>query len=459
MGKYLLIDFGASRIKSAVVDLGTGIISRKTSQPSVPPSENSGGSFVVPAAALARRFSSICSSYTGRAGVKIDGISLCSEMHGFGVIDRKGTPKTGYISWKDARGLRQVKGVSTFDLLSRELGHRFRAITGMTLRAGLPYVNAFHLARTGQLKDGDRLVSLPELLVCVSGRGVASAHETMTAGMGFYDIYRRELSFELANIFRTETGAFPVFTATGADNVCGYMRCSGREVPVYSGLGDHQCAVLGSGNTLANVSVNIGTGSQVSILSARREPGRNQQRPYFDGYYLNTITHIPAGRALNEYVLFLAKVSARFGTNKSDVWSALSSVSAARVAKASLCFDLGLFPGAWGGGSGRGAITGITEGGLTPDNYLASLLKSVAAQYSRAVGMIGPVSGKTLLLSGGISHRLPVLRRLLASSAGMDARISAEDEETFSGLRAASAVFSGSETSFVKAMQTFNRRK
>ncbi|MDA8243428.1 MAG: hypothetical protein M0025_04830 [Elusimicrobia bacterium] len=454
MPKIILVDLGASRIKSALADLRTGTITLERSQPSLPPL-GAAGTFEVPAGLLVRKFREICSSYAEEARGGVEGVVLCSEMHGFAVAGPDGRFKTGYISWKDARGLAALKGVSALDLVSRGLGAGFRAATGMTLRPGLPYVNAFHLARARVLRTGDRILSLPELLTYRGGRP-AGAHETMTAGLGFYDIYRGGTSARLADFFRRETGVSPELAEPAGTGACGFVRCGDRELPVFPGLGDHQCAVLGAGNGPDTVSVNMGTGSQVSILSRKREPRRNQQRPFFDGYLLSTITHIPGGRALNEFTGFLRSTGELFGAGRPDVWKVLAGISRAEAEASTLNFDLGIFPGAWGG-TGAGAVGGMTEGSLTPRNYLASLLRSFAAQYCAAVAELRPPAGRPALLSGGVSQRLPQLAGLIAGGTGRRTRISAEREETFAGLRAAAAVYSGRSDSFIKAVKKYRQ--
>ena len=67
-------------------------------------------------------------------------------------------------------------------------------------------------------------------------------------------------------------------------------------------MGDHQAALAGAFLGERELSLNISTGSQASLFTPTWQPGNYQTRPFFDGRFLNTITHIPAGRALN--VLF-----------------------------------------------------------------------------------------------------------------------------------------------------------
>ena len=83
--------------------------------------------------------------------------------------------------------------------------------------------------------------------------------------------------------------------------MAGYWAHSAGRVPIYVGIGDHQCSLLGAGLVERHtLSINLGTGAQVSTLEDKWTPQEAETRPYFSGQMLNTITHIPGGRALAE---------------------------------------------------------------------------------------------------------------------------------------------------------------
>ena len=76
--------------------------------------------------------------------------------------------------------------------------------------------------------------------------------------------------------------------------------------------------------TPAELSLNISTGSQVSLLTETPLPGNYQTRPYFAGRFLNTITHLPAGRSLNALVELLGELALAEGHVLRDPWSTIS---------------------------------------------------------------------------------------------------------------------------------------
>ena len=76
----------------------------------------------------------------------------------------------------------------------------------------------------------------------------------------------------------------------------GTAEIGGRRLDCFTPVGDQQCALAGADLREGELSLNISTGSQVSLLSKDPQGGDCQLRPYFDGRYLRTIVQVPAGR-------------------------------------------------------------------------------------------------------------------------------------------------------------------
>ena len=113
MSCNLLIDFGASRVKTAVYKDGQ-ILDIKNYNP-VKPYDICDRKFVVSLREIEKLFREIINSYAEQ--YKIDGIYICSEMHGFAILDRDNKPISDYISWKDERSLN-----SSFEYLKENFG-------------------------------------------------------------------------------------------------------------------------------------------------------------------------------------------------------------------------------------------------------------------------------------------------------------------------------------------------
>lgn len=147
---FLLIDFGASRIKAAIFESGN--VSEIKDYPAITP---------CPAETLKQAFINIVTEYSDKH--KLSGILTCSEMHGFMLVDEKNTPLSDYISWKDQRCLNKIDDISSYEVLNNKLEGYFFPKTGMNPRPCYPVFNVFHLIRENKVKSA-KVISLPEWL-------------------------------------------------------------------------------------------------------------------------------------------------------------------------------------------------------------------------------------------------------------------------------------------------------
>lgn len=435
----LLFDFGASRIKTAILDFDSGAILHERSEASLPrKADPNSNRFVVSAKALRQKFMTLCDYYARDLGLTIDRILICSEMHGFLVTDKSNEPLTDYVSWKDQRALEIVDGKSAFSRLESDLGASFKSITGMRLRPSLPVANFLRLAETESLPKDCFLWSLPEWLL-----GSPIAHESMIAGLGVYDLNSCQLSSVIRDYVKERTSiTIHLPEVSQGLRMAKFLEVAGQKIAAYTGVGDHPCAVLGAGNRpRETISVNIGTGSQVAIIDHFHSVSAAELRPFFNGKRLTTITHIPAGRVLNSYIGFLGEVASMANSNSSarPFWDLLSTLSFDEVTGASLEIGLSLFPGSWQYTNG-GHIFGINERNLNVREYLASIIKALCAQYIRVIDELDPARRiGEIVLGGGIPQKLPIIKQLLKAASQRNIHEAEGNfEETLLGLKSLS---------------------
>jgi sugar (pentulose or hexulose) kinase len=455
---YLLMDFGTTSLKTAVVDLDTGFFSHVRSFPSLLNCCLEPGRFEVLPAALTDRFLSVCNFYYYELCVPFEGIVLCSEQNGSLVLDEHDRPLTNYIGWKDERSLEPIDGVSTFDQVMGQLGERFKRITGTRPGPNLPLMSVAHLGRLSGLPKRIRLASLPEWLDLSCGDSTHVVHGTMLHSLSFYDVRARRTSDELVQFVEDLAGVRCTFNDLApTSTISGYWHGEGRPVPIYVGVGDHQACVLGAGNEpRRTVSINAGTSSQVAVIDG--DPGGDEfeLRPYFDDRLLSAMTRVPAGRSLASFVRLLEEASGVGGGGVS-FWTVVSELDEADVERATLCFDLATFGSAWGY-RGGGTITGISDGSLTVKNYLASLLKSWVAQYADLIPRFDPTrTVARCILSGGLPRRLPNLAAILSRTSGYVTWPACAVDESLLGLRGVALMCAGRAPTCLEGQAVYGR--
>src|SRR5258708_1399369 len=166
-------------------------------------------------------------------------------MHGFVLTDAAQRPSTAYIGWRDSRAATSSAGESsTLDVLNARIGARYSSITGMNLRAGIPYVNVACLRSRGQLSAGSSLLAMPDWIAASLGRWEGRTHVTMAAASGFLDLERRKWSEELLEGIEIDSGVlrFPEIVEDER-TALGKAELDGHSVPIYGGGGDLQCSV------------------------------------------------------------------------------------------------------------------------------------------------------------------------------------------------------------------------
>ncbi len=431
----LLVDFGASRVKSALWSNDQRAITAVRECPSPLAAYSSTGEVEVELEAYWRALEATSGELL-RSGDEIDALWLCTEMHGVAIGSANdGSLLTPYISWRDGRAKRaDSTGLSTYDHLS-PYADNFFAESGMKLRSGLPFLTLAHLSRTNQLPSSFRLFTLADWLLWRGGECNPGVHASLAAGTGFFDINTRSWSSRLLEMAGLQSHTVQLARVVRTGESIGRISLGGRTIDVYGGLGDMQAAAHGASFPIAaKLIVNLGTGSQVLSDMAHIPPGIERRPGVNDGQFA-AITHIPSGRALTVFAEFLDGCTIA-GGGKPFFWERFSALDATDVLAAPSDIDMNVFDAAWRYQRG-GGIYGIHEGHFSLEGFLATLAKSWLTQYATAIELIDPAcTQKVFLLSGGLSRRagfiLPVLEELIGR-AGIMATTTTE-EETLDGL-------------------------
>ena len=417
----LLIDFGASRVKTAI-NQGDEIFDIQNFDP-VKPYDIENKKFVVSLNDIKKLFIKIVDKYSSR--YQIDKILMCSEMHGFAVLDENNNPLSDYISWKDERCLNKINGTSSFEYLKNNYGKMFFEITGMKERPCYPFFNLFEYLKDRKYKK-IKIVSLPEFICATGGNSLNVSHPTMAAGLGFYNIYENKFDKRLIQIFEKEFNVELLFNEVSKKvTTAGYINSNGQNISIYTGVGDHQCAVLGAGNTDETISLNLGTGSQVGMINSKSAV--SEKRPFFNDKLMSVVTHIPSGRSFNAYIKFLYEINP-----DRDFWKMLSDITLDEIKNSTLEFDMAIFQSAWNF-IDYGFIKGINEQNLTLKNYLASLLKKYISQFEEAINFIGDKRDK-IILSGGVAQKIPVIKEYFDKKGYKTLITDVKIDETLNGL-------------------------
>ena len=366
------------------------------------------------------------------------GVVSCCQMQGVVLVDSHGQALTNYLSWRDQRALEQhaAGGGSYFDHLQARLSSDVLSQLGHECKQGSAPSLLFWLAELGRLPGGAIPLTLGDyvwLQLC-DGTETKTEYTNALGAMQLGTGHWHHEAFDRLGINGLQWPTLGDYRAP-----VGRLSHNGAAIPCYPSVGDHQCALAGTMLEGDELSINVSTGSQVSMLTTTDRAGEHQLRPYFDGQFLKTITHLPAGRSLNVLVGLLSELAHAQNLELSDPWSYISAVAA--EAESELAVDLAFFAGPMGE-SGR--IDHINVNNLNVGSLFRSAFLNMADNYELCARRLASNHNwRRLVLSGGLVQNCEVLRQLIQSRFDCDHRLCVSTEETLQGLLVLSLVVSG----------------
>jgi len=378
-----------------------------------------------------------------------EGVVMCTQMHGIVFTTEQGEARSNLTTWQDQRVLEpHPSGVGTyFDVMKERLSATEIRQLGNELRPGLPVGFFFWMAERGELPDRSLIPAALSDFVIANLCGSCPTTETTNAmAMGLLNLETLDWHQEVIRKLGLERLRLPEIQQHGA--VTGLLDWNGRQIPCYTPIGDYQCAILGALLRSDELSLNISTGSQVSLLKPKVEFGNFQTRPFFDGRFSITITHIPAGRALNALVKLLSELATAQDIELSDPWAYITQ-EAAKVMPPKMRANLAFYSSASGD---EGALTHLQEDELTVGHLFHAAFQSMSENYLTFAQRLSPEkSWDGLVFSGGLVQKIDVLRQMICDQFGIKHRVSPVEEDTLLGLMVLGLAFTGHTATVAEA--------
>lgn len=446
---YLAIDLGTSFIKGAVLDLDTGQHAhvRRQPFPAALPDRPTYFYEVDPAAIVAAT-SALVEELLPHAP-HCRGVVLCTQMHGLVLATPTGAARSSAITWQDQRVLTPDphNNGTYFDQLKALISADEVTELGRELQISRPLCYLYWMAQMGNLPDEQVApLAIADFVIANLSGTILSVEPTNAGAYGAFNLATGDWHWPILTRLGLDHLQWPTVQPFGTK--VADITIAGQTLPWYAPVGDHQCAVVGALLEVDELSLNISTGSQVSLLTARWTPGNYQTRPFFTGRFLNTVTGIPAGRALNHLVALIVEWGQAQGV-AADPWDYIAEVTAA-VAEGDLDVNLAFFDSV-GGSSGH--IANIREDNLTIGHLFYGAFANMATNYEQSAQRIAPDRPwQRLVYSGGLAQKIPTLRRLINARFGVPDRLAPSTEDTMLGLLALGLVADGRAATVAEAV-------
>jgi sugar (pentulose or hexulose) kinase len=422
---FAAIDLGATYIKSCRIDCASGAI-RGILRENFPIFEEiagQAGSRTVPFKQILKVVTLALKRQLDGVGGDCKGILFSNQMHGL-VLMHEGEAVSQFYSWQDLRSEKSIPEVK-----ARMRGFVFHHETGEYLRAGFPALQLFALKNEG-LQKGSVCDLGNAIVQALSGDKQSRIEVTNASATGAWDIQNGKWHSSFIRELGLDAFVWP--EVVDHDKPVGSWDFQGKRIPLFPSIGDQQISLLGAGLTKAEQACfNIATGSQVSRLANEAKPGEFQLRPYFEKKYLRTITHIPAGRALNRLVRLFSELNPALELEQA--WEDIA-------AKIDGCdcltdlpeVDLSFFPSAFGQ---MGSISRLDESNLTVGSLMRGALVSLVRMHLLGLERLalGHIPIHEYLGAGGILRKSKFLRSQFRKELGKDLVMPESGEDALQG--------------------------
>ena len=366
----------------------------------------------------------------------INGIYISTQMHCFVVVDEFGNACTDLITWKDRRSENFfVERLSTNDWFKENIPSEILLQTGMGIRSGLPSLNLFVLQKQNKIKNTMSFGTIGDYIISYLTKTPISSSLSNAAATGLFDLEKNCWHYKLIDMLGLKL-SLPILHRKSNEPVGSY-----KKVDVFSSLGDQQASLLGLGTDLSKVAVsNIATGSQATVMSEILILNKNfQTRPFINKSYILTIPFIPAGRALNSLISLFMEINNKLfdGSKEVDeIWERFINFTNEIELdnnESSLIFNTDLIGSFSNDG---GSIMGLDENNFNLREIILGFVHDIARNHSLALEVLREHRGfESILISGGISQKLPIIKKILESKQNTKVTVSDVHEDALNGLR------------------------
>ena len=331
-------------------------------------------------------------------------IGVTGQMHGIVYLNAAGDAISPLYTWQDVRG-NQPFGNITY------AGH-------LGSFAGYGNVTDLYNRENGiRPAEAVRYCTIHDYFVMkLCGLQRPLMHASNAASLGCYDLVQNRFNYDLDVEVVTDYC------------IAGYY----HGIPVSVAIGDNQASVF---STLAGddrLLLNIGTGSQVSIVSDHVITGENiETRPYFEGKYLVVGSALCGGRAYSLLKNFYAEILGYASEVDDGRVYAIMDRMLQKVKTASLAVNT-RFAGTRSDPTVTGSITGLTTENFNPSQLTLGVLEGIAAELYEMYEKMG-VKKCGIVGSGNGIRKNPALAEVFERLFGAKMAIPAHLEEASFG--------------------------
>lgn len=442
MSIILSIDIGTTKICAAAycterkIMIGCESI-HNTSINALPPGyhEQSPGIIMEACCFVVRRLLSNPAIDAGR----VRAIAVTGQMHGVLLVDRKCTPVTNLMTWRDQRAVD----------LAVSMGDTYAHHNGCGLRAGYGGATLGFLAKHKVLEGAFTALSISDY-VCSSFAGKIVSEPTHAASWGIYDIVQRQWNREMIRELCIPEDILPELMPSskiiGPITPAMALQFGLKEgVMIFSSLGDNQATVIGARGQITDAAIlNIGTGSQVSVpQKCRQYFNGSETRPMPDNSFILVWSSISGGWTyayLKQFFQEVIRKIAGVDISDQDVYTKMNSFLEMDTRASDLYVDP-RFSGTRSNPGIRGEIKSINAENFTPEKITRAFAQSMIQELYDMIPVSCMSEITSIIGCGNGIRKNPMVLKIAAECFGKPAAMAQTKEAAALGAALSAAIY------------------
>ena len=402
--KIIGLDIGTTSISSVVIDSESGQqIETKTIPNNTNLSQLETWSRQQDADAILEKCAALIMFYRNHLP-DIKRIGITGQMHGMLYINKNGKAVSPLTTWEDGRGNLPYSQNRTY-------AQKLKELTGYDMATGFGLTTHFYNLKNNLVpQNASSLCTIMDYIaICLCGKKKPISHPSNAASFGLFNLSSCHFDEDACK----KAGIAPSFLPEVTKYEC-IIGSTQDGIDVAIPIGDNQAGILGLTEDKDDIIINIGTSSQISMISEQvsTNPGL-ECRPYIKGRYLHLGAGICGGSSFRLLNDFFRDVLHMFSIDISTEEMFHHMMDAALISYKtgdSLLVNT-LFRGKRSDPSVRGSIEGIDMSNLTPGNLVLGFYQGVLRELHEYYLKFekNPEQGR-MLLCGNAFRNNPLLR-------------------------------------------------
>lgn len=346
-------------------------------------------------------------------------VGISNQMHGIIYVDKDGNAISHLITWQDGRGNLIRKQNSYAQELS--------LLTNYKVASGYGATTLFYDTENGNIPlNSDKICTIGDYVAMhLCNVKTPIMHESNAHSLGLYDIKNHhwdETAIEKAGL------DYSLLSNVVSDILSLGKTDSGVEV--FIAVGDNQASVYGVERGDDTVVINVGTGSQVSIILSEYidAPQSCEIRPYFNGKYLMIGGALCGGYSYQLLKNFYHSAGVEFDYDK------MNEMAKQAYGMSLPTFDT-KFKGSRENPNETASITGLTADNFNAPAITLALLKGISEELKELYEhMLEVTTPRKMLVGSGNGIRFnPVLQKIVSEDFKLPIEVSKHLEEAAYG--------------------------